>query len=70
MDYSGKSDIVDVNVTVHMETPKAWLMQNKKNEKVWLPKSMVEMETTFNGYIPQSGIITLPEWLAIKKDLI
>lgn len=33
------------------------------DEKVWLPKSQVELHET-------SGIVAMPEWLAIEKDLI
>lgn len=43
------------------ETLKAYLFQPKGSEKkVWLPKSQVEYE---------AGLITLPEWLVIEKEL-
>lgn len=67
---SGKSDITDLKVTVHYETPKAWLVSNDKKKEVWLPKSMVEMDTKFKTYAPVAGIVTLPEWLAEREGLV
>lgn len=57
---TGKSDIIDIYCDVLLETEKAILVENGNN-KVWLPKSMVEFE---------DDTVTLPEWLAIDKGLI
>ena len=42
-------------------TDKAYLFQPKDSDKkIWLPMSQVEYE---------AGVITLPEWLVIEKEL-
>lgn len=53
--------IIDVEIDIKHETEKAILVTNLKDEDIWIPKSQVE--------IYDEGI-TLPEWLAIRKELI
>ena len=62
------SDIVKVELQVEVndegddiETPMAVLVKNVEGDKVWLPKSEIEI---------RDGIIEMPEWLAEKKELI
>ena len=62
------SDIVKVELQVEVndegdfiETPMAVLVKNVEGDKVWLPKSEIEV---------YDGIIEMPEWLAEKKELI
>lgn len=62
-----KSDLVDIEVTVHHETEKAVLVSDDGDRKraVWLPKSAIE--------IAGDGLrvtVTLPERLAIDKGLV
>lgn len=67
------SKIIDIEVTVHQETEKAWLVETIATKApVWVPKSMVEMDfkEEFGGFIHVDGIMTLPEWLAVKERLI
>lgn len=64
-----KSDLVDVSVQLHHETPKAILVSNngEPDEAIWLPKSQIEFSPpTKSGCIE----VTLPEWLAHKHGLI
>jgi len=44
-----------------IETPMAVMVKNIDGDKVWLPKSEIEV---------YDGIIEMPEWLAEKKELI
>ena len=62
------SDIVKVELQVEVndegddiETPMAVMVKNIDGDKVWLPKSEIEV---------YDGIIEMPEWLAEKKELI
>lgn len=60
---SGKSDLVDLSegIVVH-ETEAAFrfVLGNKKT--VWLPKNQCEWD-------PATRTMTLPEWLAVEKEL-
>ena len=58
---SQDSKLVDVAAELRHETKAAFLLFDG-DRRVWVPKSMVEN----NG----DGTFTLPEWLAIEKDLI
>ena len=64
-----KSDLIDVSVQLHHETPKAWLVSDDgvADHGVWIPKTQAEMEPS-----KTSGVytLTLPEWLATDKRLI
>lgn len=53
--------LTDIALQVRRETSKAWLVTDGDVE-VWLPKSQCEL----NG----DGTFTMPEWLAIEKELI
>ena len=62
------SDIVKVELQVEVndegdeiETQMAVMVKNIDGDKVWLPKSEIEV---------YDGIIEMPEWLAEKKELI
>ena len=44
-----------------IETQMAVMVKNIDGDKVWLPKSEIEI---------YDGIIEMPEWLAEKKELI
>lgn len=59
----GGERIVDVEVDGSVrETEKAICVRLGK-ATIWLPKSQVE-------YDPKENVVTLPEWLAIEKELV
>jgi hypothetical protein len=62
-----KSDLIDITMSRHMETPLAVFVSTTGDTKdaVWLPKSQIEIEHKA-GLV----IITMPEWLAYDKGLI
>jgi hypothetical protein len=62
-----RSDLIDITVSVIVETEKAWLVTDTIPEKgVWVPKSQAEIEPAATGGL---HTLTLPEWLAIEKGL-
>lgn len=62
-----KSDLVDIEIKIHLETEKAWLVSDDgdRSNAVWIPKSQAQIETE-----SRTSIMTLPEWLATEKGLI
>jgi hypothetical protein len=65
-----KSDLIDIAVEVRHDTPRAYLVHDGHRD-VWLPKSQCEVhETTTAGAASRSWVVTLPEWLAQKTELI
>jgi len=59
-----KSDLVDIEVVIKIETAKAVLVNDGKRD-VWLPLSQVEMERD-----SEKTFVTMPEWLAIDSGLV
>ena len=61
-----KSDLVDIQVEVIHTTDRAVLVDDG-DRRVWLPLAQVEL-----GPIgPRRGAtVTMPEWLAIEKELV
>lgn len=55
------NDIVDIEVFLVRETDAAWLLDDGDEKPVWIAKSQAE----FDG-----EILSLPEWLAMEKELI
>lgn len=62
---SGSSDLVDIDVEIKHMTDKAVLVSDGDND-VWLPLSQTEVEDNVDG----TGVVTIPEWLAIEKGLL
>lgn len=62
------SKLVDVSMTLHVETKAAILVSDDgdKENAVWLPKSQVEFTEPKNNITE----VTMPEWLAKEKGLI
>lgn len=54
-------DIIEVEITVLHETEKAYLVTNDGDNKVWLSKSICEID---------GSVLQIPEWLALDKGLI
>lgn len=61
-----KSNLVDVACILKHETKAAYLV-NGGDCDIWLPKSQCEVELDKDG---KTCIVTLPEWLALEKELI
>lgn len=55
-----KSDLIDMAAKLQAETDKSWMLETE-NGTAWIPKSQAE----FDG-----ETLTLPEWLAIQKELV
>lgn len=77
-----RSNLVDVTLALHFETPKAFLLSQDGNEKraFWLPKSQCEMARSGRkqGGYRRNGqpcdldivFVTLRQYLAREKGLI
>ena len=65
---TGKSDLIDLTVALHMMTDKAARvsLDGEDDEAVWLPLSQIEVLKRPKG----QAVVTLPEWLAHEKGLI
>lgn len=62
-----KSDLVDIEVrTIHM-TDKAILVTADEERNIWLPFSKIEIAATGK---PNRVVVTMPEALALEKELI
>jgi hypothetical protein len=63
-----KSDLIDIDVSRHAETDKAWFVSTtgRKADAKWVPKSQAELEDKPTGV----RVLTLPEWLAIDKGFV
>jgi hypothetical protein len=62
----GKTNLIDLTVTLIHETEKAWLV-NDGTRKTWVPKSWAELEKNPDG---KSYTLTITEERAIEKELI
>ncbi|WP_407528403.1 hypothetical protein [Methylobacterium oryzisoli] len=64
-----RSNLVDLTVRLHHETPMAVLvsLDGDRDEAVWLPKSAIEIEADAGK---ATHTVTLPEPLAIDKGLV
>lgn len=60
-----KRELVDIPCILRHQTDKAYLVDIGELVPVWLPKSMCEYHKE-----GKNEIITVPEWLAIEKELI
>ncbi len=63
-------NMVDVEIKIHHETDKAYLVSTDVSEKVWIPKRIngeeYEVDESRGGF----AIITVPEWWATEKELV
>ena len=63
--------LVDLDVTLIRDTPKAVLVQSDVSGEVWGPKSLCEYaKSDPNALMPCAGTITLSEGVAYEKELI
>jgi hypothetical protein len=65
MAASGRSDLIDIAVTIKRRSEKAVLVDHGGKEDAWLPLSQIEIDEDATG-----TTITLPEWLAVDKGMI
>lgn len=63
-----RSNLTDIEVYIHHETEKAWLVSvdGFREKAVWIPKSQGEIES--NGLTLH--VLTAPEPLLIEKGLV
>lgn len=60
---SDQTRVVDLNVDRWLtETPRSWLLLIG-GKRIFCPKSNCEFDQ-------DEGIVTMPEWLAIEKELV
>ena len=66
-----KSDLVNLELFMVCDEPerKAIRVQDEGGLKVWLPRSQIEFEY-LGGQNAHAIKVTLPEWLAIEKELV
>ena len=64
-----KGETVDIEMMVHRITPDAVLCSTDGDidNSVWLPKKLLRAEEEFQA--GKAQILTMPEWLAYKKDI-
>lgn len=64
-----KSELVDVDCYLRHETDRAICvsLDGDRKGEVWLPKSEVEFEKTG---VANVVCVTMPEWLAIRSELV
>lgn len=63
------TEIVDVELYLHHETPAAILISKngtRRDEQIWLPKKLIEYVIKHHNCIS----VTMPQWLAFEKGLI
>lgn len=60
--------LVDLSLHLHHMTDAALLLSQEgdNSRAVWVPKSVCEYEVKARSLIE----VTMPEWLAIKKELV
>ena len=64
-----KSDLVDISVRVVRDNPRDLAVLVEFNgAKCWLPRSQIEIE--YKDRHKLFAVVTLPEWLAIEKELV
>lgn len=61
---------VDIEVKIHHETEKAYLVSTTTVEKVWIPKNINGEEYPVDEGEKGWAIITVPIWFAMDKELI
>lgn len=71
MSVSGRSNLVDLEVFLHYERPKAILVSTdgKRDKAKWLPKEAIDCSQV-EGREGSWGEISLPQDLAEEKGLV
>lgn len=65
-----KKELVDLRMIIKHKTGAAYLVapETDQSREIWLPRSQVECER--DAMHPHIFIVTMPEWLAIEKELV
>lgn len=65
-------DLIDFNLYVFHETPKAWLVGETADEKkaVWIPKSRCKYDNPVRKGKRLTADFSVPEWICREKGLI
>lgn len=63
-----KSNLVDLEVLVMVETDKAYLL-NDGDKEAWFPKSQVELDRKGRS-ADDFATATMPDWLATEKGFV
>lgn len=61
---------VDVEIKIHHETDKAYLVSTTTVEKEWIPKRINGEEYPIDEGERGWAVITVPEWWAAEKGLV
>lgn len=67
--YGSTHELVQLHMYRHMQTAKAFLlsMDGDEDDAKWYPKSQLDtVESDEKGYL----VVTMPEWLAKKNELL
>lgn len=66
--------MVELTMLVHRDDPSddaILVQQDDDGEKFWLPRSQIEYEyTTMQTDMPRPALVSVNEWLALKRGLI
>lgn len=62
-----KSDLIDITGVLRAETGKAVQIDHGGKAPCWLPRSQVEIAANADG---RTVTVTMPEWLAMEKEII
>lgn len=68
-----KSNVIDIEGWQYHATDAAilfWTDETSRDMAVWLPLSQIEISDAHISGMSGSVTVTLPEWLAMEKDLI
>ena len=66
---SGRSELVEVTGEILINYPSQKAIRFYDGyRRVWLPRSQIEIEPHEDG--GRLSVVTMPEWLALKKGLI
>ena len=66
-----RSNLIDIAGVLHHQTEKAILFSDtgEKDDAVWIPKSVIEMEVLDPKH-PDQVVVTMPERMAIDRGLV
>jgi hypothetical protein len=59
------ADFIDIHLDILRDTTAAWQVSDG-DVTVWLPKSQVDTDGMEVG---DSGLVSMPEWLAVERGL-
>ena len=60
--------MVELTIFVIHQSEKAIWVEDLNGKKIWMPKANLEVDGDFESW--QKNDITMPEWIAIKNELV